>query len=532
METEDSYNLTPEQRHAILERDGFKCRECGATENLEVHHIFPKQFKVDHSPGNLITLCRTCHSAKSPETQASFFSKIILFFKKQTDKILQLFNAVPDPRYQVVFDFLKIPGFRPHQKEVVDHLMANQNVLVVMPTGSGKFLCYWMPGLLKQNHTLVISPLKSLMYDQTQKMMTSRINATYVNSSLRADEKAKRLEMIKQGSFKFIAVAPERFMNDFNNYSFNTNDPLLSLPYSLLAVDEAHCIDKWGRKFRPAYSQLKNVREQIGKPTTVALTASASKKVQKEIIRSMGLEDCVTIVTGFYRPNIHLSVINVSNITSGFRDKYFYLKEILNRNKNRKTVIYVLTIKEGKELLEKLQKDKHPVELYHSQIPEPEKIRIQNQFSGLYKLEINILISTSAFGMGVDIKDIRCVIHYSMPSNIEDYYQQFGRAGRDGKPSEAFLLYERGDEKTNQFMNELEIGNKSRSEEEKKRIRQSEAYELETMLAYIKAPDKWKYIIDYFGERKEGKKLWLFILLILVLIMFCVLTILVKFLSL
>jgi ATP-dependent DNA helicase RecQ len=392
MGIEASYNLPPEQRRAILERDGFKCRECGATENLEVHHIFPKQFKVDHSPQNLITLCRTCHSAKSPETQASFFSKIILFFKKQTDKILQLFNSAPDPRYQLVFDFLKIPGFRPHQKEVVDYLMSNRNVLVVMPTGSGKSLCYWIPGILKQDHTLVISPLKSLMYDQTQKMMALRINATYVNSSLRADEKAKRLEMIKQGLFKFIAVAPERFMNDYNNYSFNNNDPLLSLPYSLLAVDEAHCIDKWGRKFRPAYSQLKNVREQIGKPTTVALTASASKKVQKEIVRSLGLEDCVTIVTGFYRPNIHLSVINISNITSGFRDKYFYLKEILNSNKNKKTVIYVLTIKEGKELSQKLQNDKYPVELYHSQISEPEKIRIQNQFSGLYKPEINCLI--------------------------------------------------------------------------------------------------------------------------------------------
>ena len=288
------------------------------------------------------------------------------------------------------------------------------------------------------------------MYDQTQKMMTSRINATYINSSLRADEKKKRLEMIRQGLFKFITVAPERFMNDYNNYSFNTNDPLLSLKYSFLAVDEAHCIDKWGRKFRPAYSLLKNVREQIGKPTTVALTASASKKVQKEIIRSLDLEDCVTVVTGFYRPNIQLSVINMSSRFIGFNDKYYYLKEIINRNRNRKTVIYVLTIKEGNELLQKLRKDNYPAELYHSQIPEPEKVRIQNQYSGLYKPEINLLISTSAFGMGVDIKDIRCVVHYSMPSNMEDYYQQFGRAGRDGKQSDAILLYQSGDERSNQ----------------------------------------------------------------------------------
>jgi ATP-dependent DNA helicase RecQ len=525
MGNQDGYNLTPEKRHEILERDGFKCRECGSTENLEVHHIFPKQFGVDHSPQNLITLCRICHCAKSPETQASFFSKIILFFKKQTDKILQLFNVVPAERYQYVLDFLKIPGFRSRQKEVVDHLINNRNVLVVMPTGSGKSLCYWVPGLLKPNHTLVISPLKSLMYDQTQKMMSLRINATYVNSSLRTDEKAKRLEMIKQGLFKFIAVAPERFMNDYNNYAFNTNDPLLSLKYSLLAVDEAHCIDKWGRKFRPAYSQLKSVREQIGKPTTVALTASASKKVQKEIIRSLELENCVTVVTGFYRPNIQLSVINV---TGGFKDKYYYVREILDRNKNKKTVIYVLTIKDGNELIQKLKKDNYPAELYHSQIAEPEKIRIQNQFSGLYKPEINILISTSAFGMGVDIMHIRCVIHYSMPSNIEDYYQQFGRAGRDGRPSEAILLYQRGDEKTNQFMNDLQIGSKPRSDDEKQRIRQSEKYELDTMLAYIKADNKWEYIIDYFGERTESKKLWLLILFVLLFAICCALIILIK----
>ena len=523
-----SYNLPQEIRQQILERDGFKCRECGSMESLEVHHVFPKQFGVDHSPQNLITLCRSCHSAKSPETQAIFFSKIILLFKKQTDKILQLFNVISDERYRYIFDFLKIPGFRPHQKEIVDHLMNNRNVLVVMPTGSGKSLCYWIPGLLKNNHTLVISPLKSLMYDQTQKMMSLRINATYVNSSLRSDEKVKRLEMIKRGLFKFIAVAPERFMNDYNNYSFNTHDPLLSLKYSLLAVDEAHCIDKWGRKFRPAYSLLKNVREQVGKPTTVALTASASKKVQKEIIRSLDLEDCVTVVTGFYRPNIRLSVMNLSSQFRDFKDKYYYVKDILNRNKNKKTVIYVLTIKEGNELIQRLKKDKYDVEPYHSQISEPEKIRIQNQFSGLYKPEINILISTSAFGMGVDIRDIRCVIHYSMPSNIEDYYQQFGRAGRDGKPSEAILLYQRGDEKTNKFMIDLEIGGKPRSEDEKQRIRQSESYELDTMLAYIKADNKWKYVIDYFGERTESKKLLLFILIILLFSIFCALIILIK----
>jgi ATP-dependent DNA helicase RecQ len=525
MEIQTTYDLPSNIRHEILERDSFKCRECGSTENLEVHHIFPKQFKVDHAPQNLITLCRTCHATKTPETQASFFSKIILLFKQQTDKILRLFNALPDERYQYVLNYLKIPGFRPYQKQIIDHLMNNRNVLVVMPTGSGKSLCYWLPGLLKANHTLVISPLKSLMYDQTQKMMTSHINATYVNSSLRADEKKKRLEMITRGLFKFVAVAPERFMNDYNNYSFNANDPLLSLKYSLLAIDEAHCIDKWGRKFRPAYSLLKNVREQTGKPTTVALTASASKKAQQKIIRSLALENCVTIVTGFYRSNIHLSVINLGK---GFKNKYYYLREILNRNEGKKTIIYVLTIKEGNELAQKLKRDKYDVELYHSQIAEKEKTRIQNQLSGLIKPEINILISTSAFGMGVDIRDIRCVIHHSMPSNIEDYYQQFGRAGRDGDPAEAILLYQHGDEKANQFMNDLQISSRPRSEEEKERIKLSEKYELETMLGYIRSANKWKYITDYFGERKESKSIFILLLLLclLLLLIVCALIIL------
>lgn len=525
MKIQTTYILPSDKRRKILERDNFQCRECGSTENLEVHHIFPKQFKIDHSPQNLITLCRTCHSAKSPETQASYFSKIILLFKKQTDKILRLFNAIPNERYQYVLDVLKIPGFRPRQKEIIDLLIKNRNVLVVMPTGSGKSLCYWLPGLLKTNHTLVISPLKALMYDQTQKMMASRINATYVNSSLRADEKKKRLEMIKQGLFKFIAVAPERFMNDYNNYSLNTKDPLLSLKYSLLAVDEAHCVDKWGRKFRPAYSLLKNVREQIGKPTTVALTASASKKVQKKIIQSLGLENCIAVVTGFHRPNIQLSVINISKVRKESKDKYFYIKAILNRNKGKKVVIYTLTINEGNELAQKLRQDNYPIELYHSQISESEKIRIQNQFSGLYKPEIKILISTSAFGMGIDIKDIHCVIHYSMPSSIEDYYQQFGRAGRDGKPSEAILIYQHGDEKLNRFINDLETGKKQRTEKEKEMTKKSEEYELMTMLAYINSADKWRYILDYFGETRETKDPLFFVLLLLIILTISILII-------
>ena len=207
------------------------------------------------------------------------------------------------------------------------------------------------------------------------------------------------------------------------------------------------------------------------------------------------------------------------------RNKISHIQKILSQKSGQKTVIYVLTINDGRDLTDSLKKHGYNVELYHSKIPEDEKIRIQNEFSGLYQPELNILVSTSAFGMGVDIKHIRCVIHYSIPSNIEDYYQQMGRVGRDGKKAEAILIYQKGDEELNKFILSKAQQKVLKSEEEINKVRQVEEEELQTMLGYVISDNKWKFIIDYFGEKPIVKEYWynIAILLIVILLLYILL---------
>jgi len=512
-----SQNNEIQNKQIARERDENKCVVCGTTENIQVHHIFPKSqmqwlrgSKDVNSIDNLITLCPEHHASMHPELQlVTNRRKGFVYFYKAFIKMVKRFQLLLTGitnfnNYEKYSFILKLltgsDKFRGIQYEVIDSVISKKDTLVVMPTGSGKSACFQIPAILLPNQTLVLSPLKSLMYDQVKGLLKLLIPSTYINSSLSKKTIENRLDHIIKGHFKLIYLAPERFFNKYTDYEFKDNR-VLQAEYDLLVVDEAHCVEKWGRNFRLAYKKIGNLREHMGNPSVVALTASASKTAQKEIIESLKMKDPNVFVTGFYRPELKLNIIKITPENQ----KINIIKKIIADNRGEKILIYVLTIKQGEELKEELNLLGYEVEFYHSKLPEDDKIAIHNRFSGDYGTlkPLKIIIATSAFGMGIDLKDLHVIIHYHMTTNIEDYYQQIGRAGRDGKNSQIYLLYQKDDEKLNKYMiNKSLENNKYLDRETKDSVIEKELGELQTMLDYLNTKDPWGYIVDYFGDQK------------------------------
>ena len=319
-------------------------------------------------------------------------------------------------------------SFRIGQREAMSAALAARDALVVMPTGSGKSLCYQLPALISPNTTLVISPLIALMKDQVDALVARNKRATFINSTLTADEQKNRLAILARGWYKIIYVAPERLRNaDFLN-------ALKSIRVSLIAVDEAHCISQWGHDFRPDYLHVQEFANAIGRPPMLALTATATPQVQNDIVAQLKLANPERIVTGFNRANIALRV----RYTSKDEDKLRELQSLLRGNKDS-AIIYAGTRRDTEEIAE-FCKDvlKIPTAFYHAGLDEARRTQVQEAFM---HDDARIIVATNAFGMGVDKPDIRNVIHYTIPSTVEAYYQEVGRAGRDGKPARGVLLY-------------------------------------------------------------------------------------------
>lgn len=495
-------------RQAVLSRDNHKCIECGGTDELNVHHVLPEKYGGKYTPENLITLCRTCHSTKHIEYQTGYFLPTVYKIYNRFRLILQL-PLKHD--YTFVLSLIVPKGkFRKYQKEIIDNVMAGKDVLAVMATGTGKSVCFQIPGILLENQTLVITPLKTLMKDQVEGLWRKRIPATFINSDLDKDEKERRLDLISKKMFRFIYVAPEQFFNKDDSYSLKLQNTLFQNKYDLLVVDEAHCIVEWGRSFRPSYALLNKLKIAIGNPRTIALTASASKEAQSAICRSLGLIEPKKYVTGFFRPEIALdSKTFPGNIDQVINQKLDFISQFINEHQQDKIIIFVPTIKTGRIVWKELVKKNVNTDFFSSRSHIDDKIRIQDEYKGIIKSNLKVLICTSVFGMGVDISDIRFAIHWNIPENIEGYYQQMGRIGRDHKPSKAILLYGTGDEGLIRYITEksLDSNPKGMTTEEKNIVKKVQEHELQTMLGYVKAPNKWKYILDYFGETTESKSL-------------------------
>jgi ATP-dependent DNA helicase RecQ len=343
-----------------------------------------------------------------------------------------------DHRYQILREKFHLDDFREGQEEVINALLAGRNALAIMPTGSGKSLCYQLPALLLEGVTLVISPLIALMKDQVDSLSRLEIPATFINSSLSSSEQQVRLSALARKEFKLVYIAPERFRNA------GFSERIKQCRVGLVAVDEAHCVSEWGHDFRPDYLRLAAALEMLCHPPAVALTATATPEVREDIIRQLALSNPLVVVTGFDRPNLRLEVQEVPSAL----DKQKSILEIMQHQPGAPGIIYAATRKAVEEVTLTLKAAGHSLATYHAGLPIESRKEIQERFmSG----KIPVVAATNAFGMGIDKPDLRFVIHYQIPGSLEAYYQEIGRAGRDGQSSVCRLLYTYADTFTQEF---------------------------------------------------------------------------------
>jgi ATP-dependent DNA helicase RecQ len=327
--------------------------------------------------------------------------------------------------------------FREGQREVISSILEGKDAVVVMPTGSGKSLCYQLPAMILDGVTLVVSPLIALMKDQVDALLSRGLPATFINSSISESEQHTRIEALRRREHKLVYIAPERFR------SSRFTSTLQQIPISLFAVDEAHCISTWGHDFRPDYLRLRSVIKSLGHVQTLALTATATPYVRSDIIQQLGLDRPQTFVSGFDRPNLSIEVIH----TEKEREKIARIRSLAQQIRGS-GIIYASTRKAVEQVGNKLKAADLKVSVYHAGMTDAMRVRAQDDFmSG----RTQMIVATNAFGMGIDKPDIRFVVHYQMPGSIEAYYQEIGRAGRDGLPSTCVLLFNYADKNTHDF---------------------------------------------------------------------------------
>ena len=330
-----------------------------------------------------------------------------------------------------------LEGFRPGQEAVIHSIMAGRNTLAIMPTGAGKSLCYQLPALHLPGMTVVVSPLISLMKDQVDKLNELGVHASQLNSALSTREQAETLIGIEDEQPEFILTTPERLANP------EFLQALEGKTIDLFVIDEAHCISQWGHDFRPSYLDLASAIDHFGRPPVLALTATASGEVANDIVQQLQLHDVNIINTGVYRPNLRYEVAPVD----GDAERDRLLVEALRATEGS-GIVYTATVKQAESVATLLRDAGERAERYHGRLRAAERHDIQEQFM---RGDLRVIVATNAFGMGIDKADIRFVIHYTMPGSLDAYYQESGRAGRDGEPARCLLLYQRNDRRTHAF---------------------------------------------------------------------------------
>ena len=378
---------------------------------------------------------------------------------------------------QLLQEYYGYDSFREGQETVIKYVLDHKSSLCVMPTGGGKSLCYQIPALMLEGTTIVISPLISLMKDQVDTLLQAGIPATFINSTLTAEEVRETIEEVQNGQYRLLYIAPERL----ESQSFLNQLKRVKVP--LIAVDEAHCISQWGHDFRPSYRAIHRLKEVFTEqPTVLALTATATPDVRADICRILQIEQDNTVITGFARSNLSFSVVLG-------QDKNKFLKDFIKKNEQEVGIIYAATRKTVDLLHDLLIKVGVRAAKYHAGLPEAFRNKEQDRF---LTDEAQVMVATNAFGMGIDKSNVRYVIHYQLPKNMESYYQEAGRAGRDGLPSECVVLYASQDVQTQRFLVDQAL--------DRERIPQ-ELEKLQGMVDYCHTENcLQQFIVNYFGE--------------------------------
>ena len=381
-------------------------------------------------------------------------------------------------------------AFRPGQEGVVGAILEGRDVLAVMPTGAGKSICYQVPGIALGGLTVVISPLVSLMGDQVRALVDAGVRGAYLNSTLTPGQQATVLRRAAEGAYQIMYVAPER-LSDPRFLAFCAE---ATIP--LVAVDEAHCVSQWGQDFRPSYLAIGAFIEQLPvRPVVAALTATATERVRDDIERLLGLHDPYRVVTGFDRPNLYFGVERLDPST-----KLKRIERYVREHAADSGIIYCSTRKDVEKVHAALVEDGVRAVRYHAGLAADERAESQCAFIAD---DAPVMVATNAFGMGIDKSNVRFVIHYNMPGSIEAYYQEAGRAGRDGEPSTCLLFWSDGDVSTCRFFIEQESGNEELTPEEADAVRATRRRMLETMCGYCLTTECLrKYILDYFGSAR------------------------------
>ncbi|PDY91376.1 DNA helicase RecQ [Bacillus anthracis] len=381
---------------------------------------------------------------------------------------------------ELLASYFGYSSFRRGQDETIKNVLDGKDTVCIMPTGGGKSICYQIPALVFEGTTLVISPLISLMKDQVDTLVQNGISATYINSSISITEANQRIQLAKQGHYKLLYVAPERLD------SMEFVDQLIDMKIPMIAIDEAHCISQWGHDFRPSYLHIHRILDYLPeKPLVLALTATATPQVRDDICNTLGINQENTIMTTFERENLSFSVIKG-------QDRNAYLADYIRQNQKESGIIYAATRKVVDQLYEDLMKAGVSVSKYHAGMSDNDRNEQQELF---LRDEVSVMVATSAFGMGIDKSNIRYVIHYQLPKNMESYYQEAGRAGRDGLDSACILLYSSQDVQVQRFLIDQSTGEFRFSNELEK---------LQNMTDYCHTEQCLQsFILQYFGEEPK-----------------------------
>lgn len=389
-------------------------------------------------------------------------------------------------KYEILKKYFGYDSFRNAQETLIDSILEGKDTLGIMPTGAGKSLCYQIPALLMEGITLVISPLISLMKDQVGSLNQAGIHAAFLNSSLTTAQYFKALGFARQGRYPIIYVAPERLVTEeFLDFALHSK-------IAMVAVDEAHCVSQWGQDFRPSYLKIVEFVERLPRrPVISAFTATATKEVRDDIMDILQLQSPTVITTGFDRSNLYFGVMTV-------KDRYGTIRNYLDTHRDDSGIIYCLTRKHVEEICGRLTEDGFAVTRYHAGLSDEERKKNQDDF--IYDRR-QIMVATNAFGMGIDKSNVRFVLHYGMPKNLESYYQEAGRAGRDGEPAQCILYYSGQDVITNQMFIDNNQDNQELDPVTREMVKERDRERLRKMTFYCFTNECLRdYILKYFGE--------------------------------